>query len=81
MIKLKENEKSDKYLDLARELKKTWNSKVTVIPVVTGVGIGTGGLGNYYIITIGQNTEKSPGDLMRLAVSQTLVRSHLMMLM
>ena len=26
-----------KYLNLARELKKTWNIKVTVIPIVAGV--------------------------------------------
>ena len=26
----------DKYLDLARELKKLWNMKVTVIPIVIG---------------------------------------------
>ena len=32
--KLKENEKKDKYLDLARELKKLWNMKVTIIPIV-----------------------------------------------
>ena len=30
-IKLKECEKSDKYLDLARELKKLWSMKVTII--------------------------------------------------
>ena len=29
IIKLKECEKKDKYLDLARELKKLWNTKVT----------------------------------------------------
>ena len=33
-IKLKECEKRDKYLDLARELKKLWNMKVTIIPIV-----------------------------------------------
>ena len=33
-IKLKESEKKDKYLDLARELKKLWNMKVTIIPIV-----------------------------------------------
>ena len=32
-IKLKECEKKDKYLDLARELKKLWNMKVTIIPI------------------------------------------------
>ena len=30
-IKLKECEKKDKYLDLARELKKLWNMQVTII--------------------------------------------------
>ena len=30
---------------------------------------------NYCIIEIGQNTEKSPGDLRILAVTQTLVRA------
>ena len=33
-IKLKESEKTDKYLDFARELKKLWNMKVTIIPIV-----------------------------------------------
>ena len=35
-IKLKEYQKKDKYLDLARELKKLWNMKVTIIPIVIG---------------------------------------------
>ncbi len=35
-IKLKECNKKDKYLDLARGLKKLWNMKVTIIPVVIG---------------------------------------------
>ena len=29
-------EKKDKYHDLARELKKLWNMKVTIIPIVIG---------------------------------------------
>ena len=33
-INLKESEKKDKYLDLARELKKLWNMKVTIVPIV-----------------------------------------------
>ena len=33
-IKLKEYEKKDKYLDLARELKKLWNMQVTILPIV-----------------------------------------------
>ena len=46
---------------------------------------GTGGLGNkrasgehpkYAITKMGQKTKKSPGDLRRLAVTQTPVRNH-----
>ena len=44
-IKLKESEKKDKYLDLARELKKPWNMQVSIIPVLIGAfGIVTNGL-------------------------------------
>ena len=44
-INLKESEKKDKYLDLARELKKLWNMKVTIVPIVIGaLGIITKGL-------------------------------------
>ena len=39
-INLKESEKKDKYLDLARELKKLWHRKVTVVPIVIGA-LGT----------------------------------------
>ena len=35
-IKLKECENTDKYLDLAREVKKQWNMKLKIIPIVTG---------------------------------------------
>ena len=33
-VKLKETETRDKYLNLAKELEKLWNMKVTVIPVI-----------------------------------------------
>ena len=36
-VKLKEGKKRGKYIDLVRELKKLWNVKVTVIPIITGV--------------------------------------------
>ena len=39
-IKINESEKIDKGLGLARELKKLWNIKVTVIPTVIGA-LGT----------------------------------------
>ena len=35
-INLKESEKKDKYLDLARELNKLWIMKVTIVPIVIG---------------------------------------------
>ena len=42
---MKECEKRNKYLDLARELKKLWNMKVTIIPIVIGAfGTATKGL-------------------------------------
>ena len=53
-VKLKECEKRDKYLDLARGLKKLWNMKVAIVLIVIGA-LGTvtkdlvqmtGGLGN-----------------------------------
>ena len=95
-LKLKECEK-DKYLDLARQLKKmehesdvitnyNWCSWYSHLRIDTR----TGGLRNkrtrgdppnYYIIEIGQNTEKSPGDLRRLAATQTSVTDHQLTLM
>ena len=89
-VKLKESEKIDKYLDLARELKKiveyesesdsycNWRAHYSH----QGTGTWTGGLGNkrtsgdnpnYSIVEMGLNTEKSPGDLRRLSVTQTPV--------
>ena len=35
-MKIKENERRNKCLDLAKELKKLWNMKVTFIPIVIG---------------------------------------------
>ena len=35
----------------------------------------------YSIVKIGKNTEESPGDLRRFAVTQTPVKGHLLMLM
>ena len=64
--------------------------KVTVIPIVIGAlgtvpkelvkgleGLDTSGdHPNYSIVEIGQNTKKSPGNLGRLAVTQTPVENH-----
>ena len=58
--------------------------------VTKGLVKGTEGLRNIrtsgdhpndIVIEIGQNTEKSPGDLRRLAVTQTPVRNHRLTLM
>ena len=35
-INLKECEKKDKYFDLTRKLKKLWNMKMTIVPIVIG---------------------------------------------
>ena len=35
-VKLKESEKKDKYFDLAREFKKLWNMKVTIMQIIIG---------------------------------------------
>ena len=94
-IKLKECEKQDKYIDLARELKKLWNMKVTIIPIVIGAfgtvtkgllkgldDLEVGGRGETIQTTATEkNTEKSPGDLRRLAVTQSPVKDHQLTLM
>ena len=42
---LKESKKSNKYVELAWELKKQWNTKVTILPIVIGaLGTVTKGL-------------------------------------
>ena len=67
-------------LDLTRELKKLWNNKGKVMPIVIGAletiskglvkGQRTSGdHPDYIIIKIEQNTEKSPGDLRSLSDS------------
>ena len=83
----------DKYLDLARDLKKSmehekdcdincnwyvWNDRHRLDK-------GTGTIknrrtnrdhSNYSITKIGQSTTKSPGDLERLAITQTPVKDY-----
>ena len=39
-VKMKKSEKIDKYLDLARELRKMWNMKVRAVLIVIGA-LGT----------------------------------------
>ena len=35
-MNLKESEKKGKYLDFARKLKKLWNMRLTIVPIVIG---------------------------------------------
>ena len=90
-VKIKENGKKDKYLNLARVLRKLWNIRGMVIPIVVGM-FGTVSKGfemgelliriwtkmnpDYNIVKIGQNIEKSPRYLKRLADSQTPMKDH-----
>ena len=71
------------------ELKTQWNMKVMVILIVIDrISTVTGRLRNKgthgdqpnYRIKIGQNTKKSPGDLRRLAVTQTPMKNHQLLL-
>ena len=86
--KLKESE-NDKYRDLARQLKIVWNAKVTLLSIIVRT-LGTVAKllrkeladmeikahPNNCIFEIGQNTEKTPGDLRRFAVTQTPLKDH-----
>ena len=58
-MKLKEYEKKDKCLDLARELKKLWNMKVNIRPIVIG-SFGTvtkGLLKGLEVLEVGRRVE------------------------
>ena len=87
-MKIKENERQ--VLESHHRSKKLWNMGITVILIVIGalvtipkslergleeLKIG-GRIETIQTIKIGQNTEKSPGDLRRLAVAQTAVKDH-----
>ena len=95
-VKLKGSKKKDKYLDLAGELKKleyesdgdtncNWYTRHSHQKIGTGIGglenkRMSGDHPNNSMVEIGQNTKKSPGELRRLAVTQTPVRNHQLML-
>ena len=78
-LKIKESGKREIYLDFARELRKLWNTKVTAVPIVIGAlgtfpkSLGRGleelEIGGRAETEVGQNTEKTPGDLRRLAAT------------
>ena len=60
-----------------------WCNHQTIIKLAEGFGDKRTSVDNpnYYIIENGQNTEKSPVDLRRLAVSQTPVKDPILTLM
>ena len=73
-----------------RNLKRETESFLIAVQNNARIVKGTGGLGNKrtsgnhpnnYNIEIGQNTKESPGDLMTLAITQTPVKDHQLMLM
>ena len=83
-VKMKKDEKLDKYLDLARELKKLENLKGTVIAVEVGAlgkisknlkkklddqNIRGRNHSNHNIYTICEDTLKNPGELGRFVVT------------
>ena len=95
-VRLKESEKRDKYQDFAGELKTMehkidgdTNCNRCARHSDQRTGKGTGRIENHNMsgdhtndstVKIIQNTEKNPGDLWRLAVSQTRVKDHQLML-
>ena len=93
-VKLKESEKKDKYLNFVREVKKNAEHESNSYRCSwynhQKFGQRTGGLqnkktseedSNYKIAAIGQNTEKSPGDLRRLVVTHSPVKNQRLKLM
>ena len=89
-IKLKEYEKRDKEKTMEYEGDNYnncewcfWNSSQRITKRTGGLGSWrtSGDHPNYYIIENGQNTEKSPGDLRRLAVTQSPGKDHQLTLM
>ena len=81
-------EKDEKYRDLSRELKRLRNMKATVIPMVfralgtvfheeTGWAGDQGKKETVGLLKISQDTRKSPGDMRRLAVTQTPVKKNI----
>ena len=94
-IKLKESEKKDKYLDPTTELRKLWNMKVTIIPIVISAfcivtkgllkGLGDleigGRVETIQTTTLLRMARILGRDLRGLAVTQTSLKDHELTLM
>ena len=89
-VKMKENEKIDIYLDVARQLKKLFVIKIIALPIVLDSFRTVPKEAwrvenrrtnrdhpNYSTGEIGHNTVKSPGKMRRFPVLQTLVKDHM----
>ena len=87
--KIKEIEKIEKFSDFVKAVEQDGDGEPIVIgefeTIPKGLKRGSGRIRNrrtnqdnpnYSITMIGQNTEKSPGDLRRLAVTQTPMKDH-----
>ena len=70
-VNLKESEKKEKYVNFAWRIVETIEHESDVYTNCI----------NYCIIEIEQNTNRSPGDLRRLAVAKNPVRNHQQTLM
>ena len=68
-MKIKESEKIDKYLDFARELKKLWNMKMMVVPIVVGA-----------LETVSKGLEKRLEELKIRERTDTILTSDLLRL-
>ena len=92
-VKIKESENIYKYLYMGRELKELWNmngrwTQLNLAQFKRFWNTRKNGWKNrkledhpnYSIVEIGQNTEKNPWHLRRLAVPQTPVKDHLLRL-
>ena len=69
-VKIKKNEKIDKYFDLSIELKKKWNMKVAVILIVVGA------LG-----TVPKDLSRKKTELEELEIRGRIVAIHTTMLL
>ena len=81
-MKMRESEKIDKYLELARELRNRWNMKVTVISIIVEQfpKAWKRALQNWKAEEESRPYRPQLEHLGRLAVAQTPVKDHQLML-
>ena len=91
-VKIKEIEKTDKSVYIARKMKRLWNIRVTEIAIVIGprrlgkMGLkgwkskGKRGHANENIVKIGYYSKKCLEDLRRVAITKTPVKDNQLLL-